>query len=1056
MERGSRTQYDAPASYLTGDLDEIRIWNVARSQADIQAARFRALTNTELTSTNLVAYYNSDSWSSDDPFMLKDLSHNAWEITLATSQSQAVPVTRLMPKILPSDTPYYGSKSHVLQVTRATAQWNGTYDYSLLPGQTPADAQLLMIQVTALPLCAAPNLVLTRKDTGNTLTATDSFSGGVPISISAGAALSSTPREDRCFLRYNILQGATTIGTDYKLEFIVQVNRPPVVGDAGGALYCDGGNSFAYDKDFTFGVPNTELQYSFEWWAYNWEPLADGTIYAVGVSEVNDDGGDWCYAKSNNNETRWSPADFCQGRLLTHGPNAAGQIQAYHAWKQFGDGSPLAEAASYQQTWYHVAVTADAQDISVFINGEFKKSAHYFHGFLDEFRIFNYSRSSAMIRETMHNKLRGNEVGLLAYYNFDDFRDSDAFAQSYANSDPIKDGTNSGRQLIPGGCTPNKQPWCPLGDGLCNALESPRHPCFDADGTTQVFGAQPVLYPSGAPVGGYGFPVVFNGTAQNSEIALPARGSDADALLLEVVSVPDASRVILTAKGSAVIVGTRLKASDKVNVTIVDPMFGGRPSTSFSYKAYDSVEWSLSVQKVDIHIQCPPDTHLDDANRRCVSCPTGTYNEEHSFTTTCSEYSNVLWASAIGGVITFVNSLAVLVTLVMAGVIVFFRKAKPMIASSPTFCLLIVIGALLGLADVYTYVGMPSTLSCALQPALVSLGFTLALGNLVLKTFRIHFIFNYARKARDVPWALKSSFLGMKMMFAIVIDLFILVAWFAADIPRPTVLLDTNGAKYVGCQSVTPLSGTLAGSLLIVYNAIWLLTGIYLTVRIRNVKSDYNESQHIIPCIYILLLVSLILVPINYTSDILPFRVRTIFVCFLQIIASTFLVCQMFIPKVIACLAWRRSGGGSAVATDASNTISQAIADFESGNPARSQDKGGGASGGVKTYLEIPMIEVSSGGLLLKYTAHTGFILKESNQLVLKKFRQQPAMFYSFNSQSFTRLNTNEIAFKGEDESLKIRFETEKSRDGFLAAILARGTMPNVKQTAARSINEAV
>ncbi|KAI8587080.1 7 transmembrane sweet-taste receptor of 3 GCPR-domain-containing protein [Geranomyces variabilis] len=512
------------------------------------------------------------------------------------------------------------------------------------------------------------------------------------------------------------------------LEFIVQTNRPPVVGDAGGALYCDGGNSFAYDKDFAFGVPNTELQYSFEWWAYNWEQMLGGT-------------------------------------------------------------------------WYHVAVTADAQDIFVFINGEFKKSshkfhfkgnmlrglcichwpfwgpgAHYFHGFLDEFRIFNYSRSSAMIRETMHNKLRGNEVGLLAYYNFDDFRDSDAFAQLHANSDPIRDGTNSGRQLIPGGCTPNKQPWCPLGDGLCNALESSLHPCFDADGTTQVSGAQPVLYPSGAPVGGYGFPVVFNGTAQNSKIALPARGNDADALLLEVVSVPDAARVILTAKGSVVTVGTRLKASDKVNVTIVDPMFGGRPSTSFSYKAYDFVEWSAGVQKVDIHIQCPPDTHLDDANRRCVSCPTGTYNEEHSFTTTCSEYSNVLWASPIGGVITFVNSLAVLVTLVMAGVIVFFRKAKPIIASSPTFCLLIVIGALLGLADVYTYVGMPSHLSCALQPALVSLGFTLALGNLVLKTFRIHFIFNYARKARDVPWALKSSFLGMMMMFAIVIDLFILIA----------------------------------------------------------------------------------------------------------------------------------------------------------------------------------------------------------------------------------------------------------------------------------------
>ncbi|KAJ3159207.1 hypothetical protein HDU86_001810 [Geranomyces michiganensis] len=781
LEGGSinigQTQYDEPPSYLTGDLDEIRVWKVARTPTEINEARHRSLTNAELTSGNLVAYYNADNWDYQEPFNLKDLSPNGWDITMALSQSQSIPVTRLMPKILASDAPHYGSKIQVLETIRATAQWDGKYELSLFPGVLPADAATLTVQITLLPACSAPNVIIERKDTLTSLTTLATVPGDVPLVFTAPAATATTQEEDRdCFLQYNVLQGAAVLGTGYKVKLVVKTNKKPVVGDAGGAIYCDGANSFAYDKDFTFNVPNTALKYTFEWWAYNWEPLIPGTVYAVGNSEVNIGGGSWCNELRTSNKTRWDTADFCRGRLLAHAPNTQGKIQAYHSWKQLGDGAALADAAKYQQTWYHVAVTADDSVVSIYLNGQPAGSSptfpftgnmfrglhmchwtfwgpdHWFHGFLDEFRVFNHTRTGADIRSTMHQKLKGDEPGLLAYYNFDDYREAVAFSSNYSNTDPIADATKNGHMLVPGGCTPNKPPWCPLGENLCIATEAPQHPCFDSNGTSQLPGAQPSLYRSGAPVGGYGFPVVLNGSDTIATLNLAGYDPDGHPVTFEIVDIPDADRCILRINGTAATVGTRMAATDTVQLVIVNDMLGGVPSTTFSYRAFDGVDWSDKAQTIDVNLMCPPGTYLNEAERTCQPCPLGQYKEGYSFDNRCRVYSNVLWTSPIGVVITLVNTIAIFGTLAIAAAIIFFRKAKPMVAASPTFCMLIVAGALLGLAgktglikylvftpstgaiifaifaDVYTYVGMPTRASCALQPLLVAVGFTLALG----------------------------------------------------------------------------------------------------------------------------------------------------------------------------------------------------------------------------------------------------------------------------------------------------------------------------------------
>lgn len=96
-------------------------------------------------------------------------------------------------------------------------------------------------------------------------------------------------------------------------------------------------------------------------------------------------------------------------------------------------------------TWYHLAVTYDGKALRVFVNGaEFAIEARsgpmridesalyigrgdpefsfgeFFHGALDEIRLWNVARTPEQLRAAMNTSLSGSEPGLVAYWDFDD------------------------------------------------------------------------------------------------------------------------------------------------------------------------------------------------------------------------------------------------------------------------------------------------------------------------------------------------------------------------------------------------------------------------------------------------------------------------------------------------------------------------------------------------------------------------------------------------------------------------------------------------------------
>jgi carboxyl-terminal processing protease len=110
--------------------------------------------------------------------------------------------------------------------------------------------------------------------------------------------------------------------------------------------------------------------------------------------------------------------------------------------RQLGVLQAPAEIKSNQ--WYHLAGTYDGSAVTVYVNGVKIRSqplsgnltidssdlvvgkgdpefswGEYFHGMLDEIRVWNRARTPAEIQAAINKTLTGKEVGLVAYWNFD-------------------------------------------------------------------------------------------------------------------------------------------------------------------------------------------------------------------------------------------------------------------------------------------------------------------------------------------------------------------------------------------------------------------------------------------------------------------------------------------------------------------------------------------------------------------------------------------------------------------------------------------------------------
>ncbi|KAF8941929.1 Ribonucleoside-diphosphate reductase large subunit [Haplosporangium gracile] len=255
---------------------------------------------------------------------------------------------------------------------------------------------------------------------------------------------------------------------------------------------------------------------------------------------------------------------------------------------------------------------------------------------------------------------------------------------------------------------------------------------------------------------------------------------------------------------------------------------------------------------------------------------------------------NPKFGSSIGMVMISVAGLSVLFSLLTMLIVIVYRNAKVIKASSPLFCCLELCGFILLYIATVMGLDIPTKFTCMARPLALNVGFVLVVSNIVAKNFRIYRIFHNIYVTKRV---IRDSHL-LKIVGTILFsNLVIMVAWFIKYPPALKQIVLPDFTSYWTCSNLDGGNSTPFFAVLLAYNAVLLLIATYLAYMNRNVAANYNECRQIAFVVYNILLAGCLAMPTVFLSNeqfLIKFYLSTVVILF----GTTFSLMFLFLPKL--------------------------------------------------------------------------------------------------------------------------------------------------------------
>ena len=262
--------------------------------------------------------------------------------------------------------------------------------------------------------------------------------------------------------------------------------------------------------------------------------------------------------------------------------------------------------------------------------------------------------------------------------------------------------------------------------------------------------------------------------------------------------------------------------------------------------------------------------------------------------------TNYVIVYIVFSIITFVLILIAILFIIFTIVFGIVLKKRNLRAASPSFLIVICISCIVGYSSIYAWYGKPNAVACGFQPWLLGLSVVSMVSALCSKTFRIWRIFKFPMQKKVIT----DFELFIFWFIMIVPAVFILFLWTLVSTPT-TVLKSIDGEKHLVCDTggfTGPPGGYVFFFILVGYEGFVLLIGGFLSIATRKVPSLYNESNLIAICIYNLVFLSVIVIPVvivlNTMDPFVSWIIRTLGILY----AFTATLWLQFIPKIFGVL----------------------------------------------------------------------------------------------------------------------------------------------------------
>ncbi|KAI0223204.1 G_PROTEIN_RECEP_F3_4 domain-containing protein [Lamellibrachia satsuma] len=234
---------------------------------------------------------------------------------------------------------------------------------------------------------------------------------------------------------------------------------------------------------------------------------------------------------------------------------------------------------------------------------------------------------------------------------------------------------------------------------------------------------------------------------------------------------------------------------------------------------------------------------------RCLSCSIGC--DECEDATPCLYANNLI----LRWLLVVLTTLVVFAILASSILVTVFRSAKVIKSASPFFLHIMNVGAALmcvpvggsnseschDLRGMFVLFPEPTDLTCLIRSWPQHIGFCLAYGAVLLKTWRVSAIFRVQSAQRVI---ITDRMLARRFVPILAVAIGFMSAWTVIAKPSVAWHMTSSELKFKYCQTVNWEYVAFVGE------AAFLLWGAYLCFVVRHVPSHFNESRYITWTIY--------------------------------------------------------------------------------------------------------------------------------------------------------------------------------------------------------------
>jgi len=254
------------------------------------------------------------------------------------------------------------------------------------------------------------------------------------------------------------------------------------------------------------------------------------------------------------------------------------------------------------------------------------------------------------------------------------------------------------------------------------------------------------------------------------------------------------------------------------------------------------------------------------------------------------------WSSPFGVVITILIGFGIVGSIATGVIYAVFFNHPVMKASSRELSVILLCGILFCYCLPLLYLIKPTPASCAVLRVCSGLCFATVFSPLVVKTNRIHRIFNRVKTSNALPRFVSPASQIVITLLLMSIQVVIAFIWLAAQSPGvKTVLVNRKSLELV-CDH----NPNVALVVTVMYNLILLGIGAGFAFRTRKVPEHFNESKFISTTVFSLCVVWMAFVPTFYILATVEegLQLQSFSLLVTVILSASITLCCLLIPKV--------------------------------------------------------------------------------------------------------------------------------------------------------------